>query len=97
MLEELLKEINELKQYKERYEFAIKDKKEMSQLLYEYMMKDYKNTTKEERVAQYKKECCSCCRYDCYDCDFPDDIMKPVPSEDAWIPSRVSCGKFRWA
>ena len=58
MLEQLLEEINELKKYKERYELAERDKERMSEMLYDYMMKEYESMTKEERIEKYKKECC---------------------------------------
>lgn len=97
MLDELLKEINALKQYKEKYESANKDKEKMSELLYEYMMKEYESMTKEERFAKYKNECCSCCRYNVCNYNLPDNIMKPIPSKEAWIPARVRCSEFEWA
>lgn len=97
MLEELLKEINELKEYKERYELANKDKEQMSDLLYDYMMKEYIQMTDEERITKYKKEyCCNCRRkHVCeYNCNLPENIMKPVPSKDAWIPRVIGCKYF---
>lgn len=97
MLDELLKEINELKEYKKLYEYAIKDKKLMSERLYKYMMKEYESMTKEERIAYYKKECCNCCRYNFCGYDFPDDICKPIPSEIDFIPARVICKGFKWS
>jgi hypothetical protein len=98
MLEELLKEINELKEYKERYELANKDKERMSEMLYHYMMVEYESMTREEKVNVYRENSCSCCRYR-HDCTIglPEDIWKPIPSDIAWIPSRVSCGKFKWS
>lgn len=97
MLERLLEEINELKKYKERYELAERDKERMSEMLYDYMMKEYESMTKEERIEKYKKECCVNCRYRGWECSFPDNIMQPVKSKDAWIPGRVGCNKFKWS
>ena len=48
MIEQLIKDLEEILQYKDKYEHAMKDKQTMSNLLYEYMMKEYENTTKEE-------------------------------------------------
>lgn len=98
MLDELLKEINELKEYKIKYECASKDKQRMSELLYDYMMQEYENTSKEKRIELHKINCCSCCRYrDCCDFEFPEDVWKPIPSEKAWIPAKTTCGSFKWA
>ena len=97
MIDELLKEIEELRSYKKKYEHTCTEKQKMSNMLYEYMMKEYESMTKEERIKKYKEECCSCCREDVYYCDFPDDIMKPISSDKAYIPERLTCGKFVWA
>lgn len=50
MIDELILEINELKEYKKKYEFALKDKQKMSDLLYELMSEKYDNLPYEERV-----------------------------------------------
>ncbi len=98
MLEELLKEFDELREYKKRYEYAVKEKERMSELLYEYMMKEYEGMTKEERANQYKREWCACCRYnDICDFKYPEDICKPILSDKAWIPARVGCNRFEWS
>lgn len=98
MLEQLIQELEELKEYKHKYECAMKDKQTMSDLLYEYMMKEYENTTKEERVAKFKQDSCRCCRgRDFCSIEMPDDIEKPIVSNMAWIPATKSCGYFEWA
>ena len=98
MLEELLKEINKLKEYKKKYEYAIKDKQKMSDLLYTYMMEEWEHMDREDRVLAYKRSSCESCRYyDCCSISLPEDIWKPIRSDKAWIPSRVSCGKFKWS
>lgn len=98
MLEQLIKELEELKEYKNKYECAIKDKQKMSEKLYEYMLKEYENTTKEKRVSVFKEKTCKSCRYrDCCNLELPDDIMKPIPSDKAWIPAIKTCGEFEWA
>lgn len=98
MLEELLKELEELRKYKERYEIALQEKERMSKMLYEFMIKEYESTTKEERICKYKKEYCKSCRYN-YDCnvELPEEILKPIPSEIAWIPGKIQCKNFRWS
>lgn len=97
MLEELLKELNELRAYKSLYETAIKEKERMSALLYEYMIREYNRMSYTERAAEFKKETCCSCRYrdNCHS-DLPLDIMRPVQSEDAWIPGTIGCRDFRW-
>ena len=42
MLNEFINEIKELQKYKEKYLYAEKGKERMSDLLYEYMMREYK-------------------------------------------------------
>lgn len=48
MVEELIKELNELQEYKKKYECVQKEKQKMSDLLYEYMMREYENMEKKE-------------------------------------------------
>lgn len=101
MLDELLKEIEVLRSYKNLYECALSDKQVMSDKLYEYMTKEYENTSYEDKCKSYIKDTCSCCRYRLYGCDhqnnLPEDILKPIPSDKAWIPSRKTCGYFKWS
>lgn len=96
-LESLIDEINELKDYQKLYESQKKDKAKMSEMLFELMIEKYNNTSYEERVKQFNKETCSCCRGMNY-CDrkLPEDIMKPIPSDKSWIPATKSCGSFEW-
>lgn len=98
MLEQLIKELEELKEIKKKYECAIKDKQTMSEKLYEYMLKEYESTTKEERILHYKENTCKYCKYK-NECNFwlPDDIGEPIPSENAWFPATRGCGEFDWA
>lgn len=98
MINEFINEIKELQKYKEKYLYAEKDKERMSDLLYEYMMREYKGMPKQKRIEKYKEECCKCCRYREY-CifDFPQNIYQPIQSNKAWIPGRVGCGKFEWS
>ena len=101
MLDELLKEIEVLRSYKNLYECALSDKQTMSDMLYEYMTKEYENTLYEDRCKSYIENNCSCCRHRLYGCDYqnnlPEDILQPVPSDRAWIPPRKNCGHFEWS
>lgn len=68
----------------------------MSNLLYEYMTKEYNSMSKQERISKYKEECCNHCRNrDYYILDLSEDVYKPIQSDKAWISDRVTCGKFR--
>jgi hypothetical protein len=101
MLDELLKEINEIKEYKKLYESQKKDKIRMSEALYELMMYKYNNISYEERAEDYRKDMCKDCMYNYYDCEIktklPDDIRKPISSDKGWIPSTKGCGEFKWS
>lgn len=97
MIDELIKEIQELEEYKEKYFTLIREKQIMSDRLYELMWDKYKSMTLEDRIKEYKDGWCSCCRHDCYDCDYPEDILMPIKSDKACIPDEKTCGNFRWA
>ena len=58
MLDDLIKEIQELQEYKRKYECALKDKQTMSDKLYEYMMDEYNNTSYEERSNYHIEHWC---------------------------------------
>lgn len=99
MLDELLDEIAELKEYKTRYEFQKKDKERMSEELYKLMKEKYDLTPVSERIEFYKKDMCRCCRSGCFgNCTvgIPDNIGEPIPSDKAWIPATRTCGNFEW-
>ncbi len=98
MIDELIKDINELMNYKKMYESQKKDKARMSEMLFELMTEKYKSTSYEERVLQYKMDRCRCCKYrDCCQIELPEDILKPKASESEWIPPLTSCGEFEWS
>ena len=101
MLEDLVKEIQELQEYKEKYECALKDKQRMSDKLYEYMMDEYSRTPYEERSDYHVEHWCRDCR--CRPCDeykcsmeLPEDIMIPIPSNNAYFPPKKLCEEFEW-
>jgi hypothetical protein len=69
----------------------------MSDRLYQYMLKDYQNTTYEERCNLHVEHECVACklRRDCYyQKELPEDIYKPIESDKAWIPARKICKHF---
>ena len=53
MLEEFIEDMNELINYKKKYESAMNDKQTMSDELYKLMTKEYENTSYEDRCKQY--------------------------------------------
>lgn len=101
MLEKLIEELAELSEYKRRYESAQKDKQTMSDMLYEYMLKEYEATPYKERCKKFYENSCRHCRKEEY-ClmsfknEFPQDILVPIKSDKAWIPKRKTCGEFEW-
>lgn len=101
MIEEFMQELEELKKCKKQLECALKDKQTMSDKLYEYMLKEYENTSYEDRCKLHIEHTCKSCRYrfECEDANvtFPQDVWKPIPSEKAWIPAHKTCEHFRWS
>ena len=96
-LDELIKEIQDLKEKERQLECLKKDKKKMADKLLEYELKEYENTSVEERKAKYFKETCSCCRFHCENSkDLPDDIGKPIKSKVDYFPSHKGCKDFEW-
>lgn len=97
MIDNLIKELQELKEYKIKYEFSIKNKQRMSDELYKLMTQIYKSKTREERKNEFVNDTCKCCRYkdDC-EVELHEDIAKPIKSNDAWIPSTIGCKEFEW-
>jgi|BioPla2DNA2_1021312.scaffolds.fasta_scaffold18559_4 hypothetical protein len=101
LIDQFIDELEKLKEYKEKYESQKKDKKTMSDELYQLMLEKYNTMSYEERVAYHKKNICKDCRYGCPywgpDPDFPEDILKPVPSKKEWIPGTNICEEFEWS
>lgn len=97
MLNDLLKEIQELQEYKHKYKCALKDKQNMSNLLFELMTEKYNNTSFEERKKYYIKSMCDACRFSDYcNVELPKNIGEPIKSDKAWIPATKTCGDFEW-
>lgn len=96
MLEKIIEELAELIEYKRRYESAQKDKQTMSDMLYDYMLKEYEATPYEERCKKFHDYSCKHCKNQDY-ClmlfknEYPEDILMPVKSDRAWIPPRKGC------
>ena len=96
-LDELIKEIQDLKEKERQLEYLKKDKKKMADKLLEYELKEYENTSVEERKEKYFKETCRCCRFNCENSNgLPDDIGKPIKSKVDYFPSHKGCKNFEW-
>ena len=96
-LDELIKEIQDLKEKERQLECLKKDKKKMADKLLEYELKEYENTSVEERKEKYFKEICSCCRFNCENSNvLPDDIGKPIESKVDYFPNHKGCKNFEW-
>lgn len=96
-LDELIKEIQDLKEKERQLECLKKDKKKMADKLLEYELKEYENTSVEERKEKYFKEICTCCRFNCENSNcLPDDIGKPIESKVDYFPSHKGCKNFEW-
>ena len=69
----------------------------MADKLLEYELKEYENTSVEERKEKYFKETCRCCRFHCENSKcLPDDIGKPIKSKVDYFPSHKGCKDFEW-
>lgn len=97
ILDDLIKELNELKDYKNKYEHAMADKKRMAKELYDLMLNEYKSIPKEVHRDNHIEHWCRCCRgkYGCNKSYMPENVGEPVESED-WIPGTVGCPEFEW-
>lgn len=98
IIEDFIKEYQELKKYKQLYKCQEEDKKKMSEKLYEYELKDYKQKDYKQRVEEHIKEQCKDCKWfygrneDCEwlegtpETRLPQDILKPIKSEENYFP-----------
>ena len=108
IIEKVIKEYKELKEYKRKYESQKIDKEKMSEALYEFELKEYKNTTYEQRVKKHIEENCKDCRYfygENRHCKWlegtpkerlPKDILKPIQTKENYFPGHKICEDFLW-
>lgn len=99
MLEDIIKELKELMEYKNKYQSAKKDKQEMANYIYSNELEEYYDTSYEDRCKRYIEETCKDCRYK-ENCEIineglDEDILKPIKNAD-WFPSYKTCGNFKW-
>ena len=62
-LEELVQEFNELKEYKEKYEYLLADYNKKIEIIYKYEVEKWENARPQDRQKYYKENHCRCCRY----------------------------------
>lgn len=108
-IEKIVKEYNEMKEYKTKYECQERDKEKMSEALYKFEMKEYKDTTYEQRVKNHIKVVCKDCRWfygEDNECKWlkgtpkerlPQNILEPVRSEKNYFPGHKVCEDFVWS
>lgn len=96
MIEELIKSLEELQEYKTKCEFLNLDKEKMSAELLTLMQNEYDRLSFQERADKYKKETCKMCRFNWCEMKLPEDILMPQASEKNFIPGKKTCGKFEW-
>ena len=98
MIERLIKEYKELKNYKKMYENQKEDKKKMAKKIYEYELKEYEQKDYKQRVEEHIKEYCKNCKWyygrdkECKwlkgtpETRLPEDILKPIESHIDYFP-----------
>ena len=96
-IDEIIKELQDLKQKEQELEYLKEDKKKMADKLYEYELKEYQNTTIDERKEKYFNEMCKHCRCCCENKDrLPDDINMPIRTDNDYFPAHKCCKEFEW-
>lgn len=88
----------DLVEYKKKCIELEEEKQVLSDLLYSHMMKEYEQMSREDRVFEYNKMYCVVCKFKNYcEIQLPEDILKPIPSKNAWTPQKINCEKFKLA
>lgn len=97
MIDDFIKEIQELKEKCKKLESLKVDKKKMADKLLEYELKEYEQIPIQERKEKYFNKTCIHCRRGCIGSSgLPDDIGKPIKSEVDYFPSHKRCEDFMW-
>lgn len=99
-IEKIISELNQLKEYKSKYENQLEAMQMMSDKLYELEMAIYKTRTPEENRQKHVDDVCFDCRYgktpEKCGRSLPENVWMPTPSNKAWMPGRTICQDFRW-
>jgi hypothetical protein len=103
ILEEFLKEINELQEYKKKYEYLLKDYNYRMKKLFELELEKWENTKSQDRKEEFIKTTCRDCRHffdrESLTCEIEDDISKPFLREHGDGKKYISykcCKDFEW-
>ena len=85
-LEELIEEITQLKEYKEKYEYLLKDYNSNVESLYKFALEKWENAKPQDRQKHYKEKHCRHCRYFSdvkgERCRISSSILKPELKEN---------------
>lgn len=102
-LEELIQEILELLEDKEKYEFLLKDYNRKVESLYKFELEKWENAKPQDRQKYYKEHYCRSCRYFSdvkgERCRISSDIVKPELKENENGKKFIcykSCPDFEW-
>lgn len=93
MLDVIIKELNELKDFKSKYEHSLVDRRTMAKKLFQLMIEKHNNQTYEERCEIHRNDYCKCCRSCGCGRELPEDVLTPIENND-WIPSIKTCKHF---
>ena len=78
----------------------------MAEAIYNYELKEFENTSYQDRVKKYQKEFCQYCRYfygEDNECKWlegnpnnrlPEDILKPIRTEEDHFPAHKGCKDY---
>lgn len=97
IIDSIIKELENLKRYKEMYENQKKERKVMRDKIYELMMKEYDRLEYKDKVKDFQENTCIICRHN-KDCNItlPQDISIPVQLFNSDIPPTRGCLSFEW-
>ena len=102
MIDDFLKEIHELQEYKKRYEYLLKDYNRAMEELCKFKLEKWENTRPQDRQKAYKETWCVHCRKlddrKGYRCRISSDITKPSIAEEngrKYI-KYFACERFEW-
>lgn len=102
-IDEFIQEINELKEYKTKYEQLLKEYNRTIEKLYEFELEKWENTRPQDRQKHFKEHHCRCCRWFSdlkgERCRISSNILKPELTEDGNGKKYIgyqSCDDFEW-